>query len=121
MTHDTTAPSWTGRALALRGAGWVLHRHKLANSSLCEARGGLCLKPQMRSAGELPGLFLDLVASGGTWRVLANLAGPGGIWWSGAWLRLASLRPWSFQCDSPGLSIHLSARVQLLEAFNARS
>ena len=84
VTHDMTTQSWTERALALTDAGCVLHRHKLASSSLCEARGGLCPKPRMSSAVES-----SLVSSWIWW----HLAGPGGAWWGlegpgGAWRRL---------------------------------
>ena len=76
------APSWAEGALALRGAGCVLHRHKLASSSLRKASGGLCPKPRMSSAvgSSLVSSWIwwHLAGPGGAWR---GLVGPGGAWW----------------------------------------
>ena len=123
VTHDMTTQSWTERALALTDAGCVLHRHKLASSSLCEARGGLCPKPRMSSAVESSlvsswiwwhlagpgGAWWGLVGPGGAWR---GLVGPGGIlwiWWDLVGMYLAEAgqsEPLVLPvCDGPRLSI----------------
>lgn len=71
------------------------------------------------------GAAWSLPGSGGIWRDLEGPGESGGTWWDLVGRHLAEAGQSETLvlpvCDSPGLSIHLSASVQLLEAFNARS